>query len=83
MMWGIFAKNIKKWGFSLDSVHGYQQQGVVMTIYEQIQKNIDYLEENLSSQVSCDDAAEVAGMSVRSFYNYFWMITGFSYKQHY
>ena len=53
-----------------------------MTIYEQIQRTIDYLEDNLSSQLTCEDVADEANMSVRSFYNYFWAITGFSYKQY-
>lgn len=53
-----------------------------MTIYEQIQQIIDYLENNLSSQLTCEDVAYEANMSVRSFYNYFWVISGFSYKQY-
>jgi len=53
-----------------------------MTIYEQIQRTIDYIEENLSSQLRCEFVADKANMSVRSFYNYFWVISGFSYKQY-
>jgi len=53
-----------------------------MTIYEQIQKTIDYIEDNLSSKLKSEDVAEEANMSVRSFYNYFWALTGFSYKQY-
>ncbi|MGL1891628.1 MAG: AraC family transcriptional regulator [Spirochaetaceae bacterium] len=53
-----------------------------MTIYEQIQKIIDYLEDNLSSQLTCEEVADEANMSVRSLYNYFWAISGFSYKQY-
>ncbi len=60
----------------------YQQSGVIMTIYEQIQKTIDYLEKNLSSQLTCEHIADEANMSVRSFYNYFWVISGYSYKQY-
>ena len=37
---------------------------------------------NLSSQLTCDNVAGKANMSVRSFYNFFWIITGFSYKQY-
>jgi AraC family transcriptional regulator len=53
-----------------------------MTIYEQIQKSVDYIEENLFTRLSSDQVAQSAYMSSRSFYNYFWSVTGYSYKEY-
>ncbi len=53
-----------------------------MTIYEQIQNAIDHIENNLGNPIRELDAAGVAAMSVRSFRHYFWMVTGFSYKEY-
>lgn len=53
-----------------------------MTIYEQIQDSIDYIEENLQETLSCSEAAKKANMSLRNFYNYFWAITGLSYGEY-
>jgi AraC-like DNA-binding protein len=53
-----------------------------MTIYEQIQVAIEFIEANLFSKLTYGKAAAAAIMSARSFYNYFWMITGFTYKEY-
>lgn len=53
-----------------------------MTIYEQIQRSLDYIEDNLFHQIKQKSVAKEAGMSSRSFQHYFWMITGYSYKEY-
>jgi AraC family transcriptional regulator len=53
-----------------------------MTVYEQIQKSLDYIEANLFRKLTYERAADSANMSFRSFYNYFWMITGYTYKEY-
>jgi AraC-like DNA-binding protein len=53
-----------------------------MTIYEQIQNAIDYIESNLFSKLNYSTVAKAAKMSARSFYNYFWSITGYTYKEY-
>lgn len=53
-----------------------------MTIYEQIQKALDYIESNLFTKLTFDRMANEAIMSTRSFYNYFWSITGYTYKEY-
>ncbi len=53
-----------------------------MTVYEQIQKSIDYIERNLTRKLTCGTAAREADMSVRSFYNYFWAVAGVTYKEY-
>ena len=53
-----------------------------MTVYEQIQNAIDYIESNLFKQLTCDEVAKNANMSLRSFYNYFWEISGYRYKEY-
>lgn len=53
-----------------------------MTIYEQIQAAIEYIESNISENLNCEEVAWDCNMSLRSFYNYFWCVTGFSYKQY-
>jgi AraC-like DNA-binding protein len=53
-----------------------------MTIYEQIQKSLDYIESNLFTKLTYEKAADSAFMSSRSYYNYFWVITGFTYKEY-
>lgn len=50
-----------------------------MTVYEQIQTAIDYIEENLFENMTCRKVAQQANMSLRSFYNYFWALTGCHY----
>ncbi len=51
-----------------------------MTIYEQIQKAIDFIEENLNTPINKAVVASEAGMCQRSFQDYFWKLTGLSYK---
>ncbi len=53
-----------------------------MTIYEQIQRALDYVENNLFCQIKQEYVAREAGMSSRSMQHYFWMITGYSYKEY-
>jgi AraC family transcriptional regulator len=53
-----------------------------MTIYEQIQKALDYIEENLFTKLTFEKVAQSVFMSARSFYNYFWTLTGYSYKEY-
>ena len=54
----------------------------VMTIYEQIQKSIDFIEENLFEKLTLDKVSNSCFMSSRNLYNYFWTITGHSYKEY-
>ena len=51
-----------------------------MTIYEQIQNAVDYIEKNLFERQSSDEIADSIIYS-RSFYNYF-SITGYTYKEY-
>jgi AraC-like DNA-binding protein len=53
-----------------------------MTIYEQIQRALDGIEAALFSRLGRKDAAGAAGMSERSFQDYFWAVTGYSYKEY-
>jgi AraC-like DNA-binding protein len=53
-----------------------------MTVYEQVQKALDFIEANLCKSVRVKQVAEQAHMSIRSFYNYFWAISGFTYKEY-
>jgi AraC-like DNA-binding protein len=53
-----------------------------MTIYQQIQRALDYIENALSSKMLAEQAATQAFMSLRSFYTYFQMITGFTFKEY-
>lgn len=53
-----------------------------MTIYEQIQKSVDYIEDNLFAKLTFEQVARAVFMSGRSFYNYFWSVTGYSYKEY-
>ena len=50
-----------------------------MTVYQQIQNSIDFVERHLTDDISCERAAAAANMSVRSFYNYFEALTGHTY----
>lgn len=54
-----------------------------MTVYEQIQNAIEYAEDNLSGRANPEEAAEKAHMSLRSLYNYFQAITGYSFGEYY
>lgn len=53
-----------------------------MTIYEQIEKAVEYIEGNLTDETKLPDAAAMAGMSKRSFQDWFWIITGFRFKEY-
>jgi len=53
-----------------------------MTIYEQIQSALDYIEGRLFSDLRLDGAAREAGMSSRSFHHWFWAVTGYSFKEY-
>lgn len=53
-----------------------------MTIYEQIQNAIEFIENNLSENIKCAETAWESNMSERSFINYFSCVTGFSFKQY-
>jgi AraC family transcriptional regulator len=53
-----------------------------MTIYEQIQRALDYIEGGLSSRLRRDRAAREAGMSSRSFDHWFWAVMGHSFKEY-
>lgn len=54
-----------------------------MTFYEQIQNSIDYIEENLHSDVlESSDVSRVACMSVANFFRYFKALTGFTLKEY-
>jgi AraC-like DNA-binding protein len=53
-----------------------------MTIYEQIQNAVDFIEGGLSERIVAEDAAQTAGMSLRSFNTWFRSITGFGFKEY-
>ncbi len=61
-----------------------------MTIYEQIQKSVDFVEARIdegaqirgSSGMGIGFAAREAGMSTRSFVTWFWAVTGFTYGEY-
>ena len=51
-----------------------------MTIYEQIQRSLDFIERHLHDKLTAEDAAGQAFMSMRSYYTYFQVVTGYSFK---
>jgi AraC family transcriptional regulator len=53
-----------------------------MTYYERIQQAIDYIEENLGADITVDEAAQNAFLSVSHFYRLFPEFTGYSYKEY-
>ena len=61
-----------------------------MTIYEQIQKSVDFVEARLErcsairgrDGMGQDLAAREAGMSARSFVTWFWAVTGLTYREY-
>lgn len=61
-----------------------------MTIYEQIQKSVDFVESRVErgaairgrDGMSQDLAAREAGMSARSFVTWFWAVTGLTYREY-
>ncbi len=54
----------------------------MLTIYEQIQESIDFIEANLFEGVTSDTAASSACMSVRSFHRYFPALTGYRFGEY-
>ena len=54
----------------------------MLTIYEQIQRAVDFAEGNLFVGASSAEAAEVACMSVSSFLRYFPALTGYSFGEY-
>lgn len=52
------------------------------TIYEQIQNAVETIESRLFEKQTHDEVAGAVYMSSRGFYNYFWAITGFTYKEY-
>ena len=54
----------------------------MLTIYEQIQQAVDLVEETLSSDVTAKTAARTAGMSLRSFHQYFPALTGYRFGEY-
>ena len=52
------------------------------TIYEQIQDAIEFIEKRLFAKLSYAEVARSVYMSSRSFYDYFWAITGYTYKEY-
>ena len=54
----------------------------MLTIYEQIQESIDFIEANLFAGVTSDTAASSACMSVRSFHRYFPALTGYRFGEY-
>jgi AraC-like DNA-binding protein/DNA gyrase inhibitor GyrI len=53
-----------------------------MTIYEQIQNALDHIESNLFNQITIEEVAYEANMSVRSFHNYFSALTRHTFKEY-
>lgn len=53
-----------------------------MTVYEQIEKSIEFIENNLKMSIHIREVAKESGMSLRTFQNYFWMITGYNFKEY-
>jgi AraC-like DNA-binding protein len=55
---------------------------VVLTIYEQIQQAVDLIEKDVSAEVTAKEAARTAGMSLRSFHQYFPALTGYRFGEY-
>lgn len=53
-----------------------------MNYYELIQKSIDYIEAHLEEQISIENCAIEASMSIAHFYRMFFAITGFQIKEY-
>ena len=56
--------------------------GGVLTIYEQIQRAVDFTEASLNEEVTADGAADAAGMSLRSFHRSFAALTGYRFGEY-
>lgn len=55
---------------------------IVMNYYERIQQSIDYIELHLADELSVDEAAKQAYMSVSNYYRMFYSITGYTVKEY-
>lgn len=53
-----------------------------MNYYERIQQSIDYIELHLADELSVDEAAKQAYMSVSNYYRMFYSITGYTVKEY-
>ena len=53
-----------------------------MNCYERIQQSIDYIELHLADELSVDEAAKQAYMSVSNYYRMFYSITGYTVKEY-
>jgi len=53
-----------------------------MTLYEQIQEALNFIESQLGKKTSQKAAAKSAGLSSRGFQDYFWMLCGLTYKEY-
>lgn len=56
-----------------------------MTIYEQIQRSLEYIEMHLQSDLGIPEietTASEAAFSIRSFQDYFWKVTGFTFREY-
>ena len=52
-----------------------------MNCYERIQQSIDYIELHLADELSVDEAAKQAYMSMSNYYRMFYSITGYTVKR--
>ncbi|MGI6159530.1 MAG: helix-turn-helix domain-containing protein [Limnochordia bacterium] len=53
-----------------------------MNYYERVQRAIDYIEENLKSELPLKEVAARAYMSIANFYRLFYALTGHSIKDY-
>lgn len=53
-----------------------------MNYYERIQKSINYIEENLASELAIENCAKEAFMSLSGYYRMFLSITGYTVKEY-
>ena len=70
------AVSIKKVGRSFRTLED------VLTIYEQIQESVDLVEAHLPTGITSREAAQSAGMSLRSFHRYFPALTGYRFGEY-
>ena len=54
----------------------------MLTIYEQIQQSIDFIEARLGDGLTARESARVAGMSLRGFHRYFPALTGYRFGEY-
>lgn len=76
----------KKYQESISSMMYYldrkQKGAVFLSYYINLQKAIDYIEDNLESDVELEQIAKVAGYSISHFYRVFGAIVGCSVKEY-